>query len=88
MATEALGIYPVKISTLRDGALLLCGLLLLAHETVIVSEPREALLLVATAMLGLPASLLADRKFVRRSEDAKPPEIPPTDTTAQEETSK
>jgi hypothetical protein len=50
---------------LRDLALLLGGLALLWHETVAVPDPRPLLLAVAIGMLGLPASLLVDRRFVR-----------------------
>jgi hypothetical protein len=59
---------------LRDLALLLGGLALLWHETVVATDPRLPLLAVAIGMLGLPGSLLVDRRFVR---SLNPPPAPP-----------
>jgi hypothetical protein len=53
----------LKVGPIRDVALLLVGLAILIHETVIAAEPREVLLLVVAAMLGIPATLRTDRLF-------------------------
>ncbi len=62
----------LKFSTVRDIVLLILGLALLGHETVIATEPRTALIAIAAAMIGLPATLLADRRFTGSS--PPPPE--------------
>jgi hypothetical protein len=66
----------LKFASVRDIVLLILGLALLGHETVIASEPRVALLTIAAAMIGLPATLLADRRFTSSS---PAPIEPPTD---------
>lgn len=53
----------LKFGPIRDAVLLLGGLAVLAHEMVVVAEPRIALLTLAAGMIGLPATFLADRKF-------------------------
>lgn len=58
---------------LRDLALLLGGLALLWHETVVATDPRLPLLAVAIGMLGLPASLLVDRKLGRSASSPSAP---------------
>lgn len=62
-------------SNLRDIGLFLGGLAILGYEMVIVPEPREALLLVAVAMLGLPATIYADAVTKRPRKD--PPKSDP-----------
>lgn len=64
----------LRFGPTRDALLLLGGFLLLGHETLIVPEPRWTLLLIATGMLGIPASLGADSLFVKQAE--KPPSPP------------
>lgn len=56
----------------RDLALIIGGLLLLGYETVVVDTPRALIVTVAVAMLGLPASLLADRTFPTRKRQDPP----------------
>ena len=55
----------LKVGPVRDVALLLGGLAVLAHETFITQHPREVLLIVVAAMLGIPATLRTDRLFQR-----------------------
>lgn len=62
----------------RDSLLLLSGIAIAAHETVVAPEPRIALLTLACGMMGLPAALIADRKLVR---SASPP-LPPSERSA------
>lgn len=52
-----------RFHQVRDAALLVGGLALLAHETVLAPEPRIALITIAAGMIGLPATFLADRRF-------------------------
>jgi hypothetical protein len=54
----------VTFERFRDIALLLAGLLLLAHEFVIMPEPRVIAVGIGVVMCGLPLSLLGD-KFLR-----------------------
>lgn len=54
----------LKFAGVRDVILLIGGLALLGHETLVVAEPRYLLIGVAAAMIGLPATFLADRRFV------------------------
>jgi hypothetical protein len=42
---------------IRDAILFLGGLLGVMHETLVAAQPREVLLLVFAAMMGLPAFL-------------------------------
>jgi hypothetical protein len=60
----------------RDSLLLLAGIAIAAHETLIALEPRVSLLALACGMVGLPAALLADRRLVQ----AAPPPSPPSDS--------
>jgi hypothetical protein len=62
----------LKFGPTRDAVLLISGLLLLAHETLLVDEPRAILIGIAAAMIGLPATFFADRKFLSPS---KPDQI-------------
>ncbi|WP_157965259.1 hypothetical protein [Euzebya rosea] len=48
---------PPTWQTARDVMLFLAGLALLVHETVLATGPRTELLVIAAAMLGLPAVL-------------------------------
>ncbi|GEL20852.1 hypothetical protein [Pseudonocardia asaccharolytica] len=57
----------VKPGAIRDAVLLIGGLALLGYETVIAAEPRIAILTIAAAMIGLPATVLADRKLISRN---------------------
>lgn len=68
----------LKFGPIRDVILLITGLGILGHETLAVAEPRYLLIMVAGAMIGLPATFFADRKFVgSNSSDSKPPpELP------------
>jgi hypothetical protein len=61
----------------RDSLLLLAGIAIAAHETLIAVEPRVTLLTLACGMMGLPAALLADRRLVQAV--PPPPPSPPTD---------
>jgi hypothetical protein len=45
----------------RDTVLLVGGLALLTHESLIVPEPRIVLITIASAMIGLPATLRLDQ---------------------------
>lgn len=63
----------LKFGPTRDVLLLAGGFLLLGHETLIVEEPRWTLLLIATAMLGIPAALGADNMFARGAPRAPDP---------------
>ncbi len=53
----------LDFKTVRDGVLLVAGLGVLLHEMALVGEPRTALLWLAGAMIGLPASLITERTF-------------------------
>lgn len=67
-----------KFGPVRDIVLLISGLALLGHETLLVPEPRGLLITVAAAMIGLPATFFADRKFVGSSPSSPtPPEQQP-----------
>jgi hypothetical protein len=46
----------------RDAVLFICGLSGIVHETVLTEEPRETLLLLFAAMVGLPAFIRADER--------------------------
>lgn len=67
----------LKFQPVRDVVLLVAGLLLLGHETLLVAEPRYLLIGIAAAMIGLPATFLADRKFVTSAPSQTPPAEPP-----------
>lgn len=54
----------LKFGPTRDAVLLVTGLLLLGHETLFVGEPRAILIGIAAAMIGLPATFFADRRFL------------------------
>jgi hypothetical protein len=69
----------IKFGPIRDVVLLIGGLGLLANEALIVTEPRALIITVAVAMIGLPATLLADRKFVGSSPSAEPTTGPAAD---------
>ncbi len=64
----------VTFARARDIVLLLAGLALLGHETLLVAEPRYLLIAIAAAMIGLPATFLADRRFT-----SSPPTPTPAD---------
>ncbi|MEV1295765.1 hypothetical protein [Pseudonocardia sp. NPDC049635] len=53
----------LDFKTVRDGVLLVAGLGVLLHEMALVGEPRTALLWLAGAMIGLPASLITERTW-------------------------
>ena len=57
----------------RDGVLFVAGLLLLLNEALLRSDARPDLLIVFSAMMGLPVFLRQDE---RRKEDRPPPEQP------------
>lgn len=59
---------------MRDSLLLLGGIAIAAHETLVAVEPRISLLAMACGMMGLPAALLADRRLVQQ------PPSPPSDS--------
>lgn len=61
----------LKFSQIRDGLLLAGGLLLLGHETLVASEPRLILITISAGMIGLPATMVADRKLVSTSSKAE-----------------
>lgn len=58
---------------IRDAVVLLAGLGLLGHETIVAAEPRTLLVTVAAAAIGLPATLIADRRFVRSGPTSSSP---------------
>lgn len=66
----------LKFGPIRDAVLFVSGLTLLGYETLGVAEPRIVLITIAAAMIGLPATFLADRRFV-----GSPPE-PPTSASS------
>ncbi|MDL5159393.1 hypothetical protein [Actinomycetospora termitidis] len=72
----------------RDVAMLLGGLGLSFYETVISPEPREVILALAALMLGLPASLISDRAFVKLTGKLGPQEPPPEDDEKTDELAK
>lgn len=68
----------LKFPAVRDVVLLITGLLLLGHETLVVAEPRYLLIGIAAAMIGLPATFLADRRFVTSAPSTPdPPAVEP-----------
>jgi hypothetical protein len=74
----------LTFAQVRDVLLLLCGLALLGHETLVAAEPRWILIGIAGGMIGLPATFLADRRFVSSTPAGQPapeptptPEVPP-----------
>lgn len=64
----------VNFALIRDSGTFLGGLVLLGYEVIGVPEPRAIIIGVAVAMLGLPASLFADRTLTR---NGKPKDSPP-----------
>lgn len=52
----------------RDAVLFLSGLGGVVHETLISPEPREVLLIVFAAMMGLPAFLRMDEAEAKKDE--------------------
>jgi hypothetical protein len=66
----------------RDAVLLIGGLGVLAHEMILVAEPRAILIGLAAAMFGLPMTFLADRKFMsaEKTPDPLPAPEPKGDT--------
>lgn len=48
---------------IRDGVLLVAGVVGVGHETLMTDEPRLPLLFLFGAMMGLPAFLGLDRFF-------------------------
>lgn len=58
---------------LRDAGIFALGSWALIHEIVAVPEPRWQIILVATAALGIPATLTADRRFVQSDPTSTPP---------------
>lgn len=74
----------LRFQAVRDVVLLLAGLALLGHETLVVAEPRYLLIGIAAAMIGLPATFLADRKFVTSTPSPPPVEPPPPPAAEQD----
>lgn len=71
LRTSRTGQAPVPRPTgkaLRDALLFLGGLAGVLHETVVADRPRESLLVMFAAMMGLPAFLRADE---RRDDEKK-----------------
>lgn len=68
-----------KFPAVRDVTLLVSGLALLGHETLVVAEPRYLLIGLAAGMIGLPATLTADRRFVTSGSSTLPVEPPPVE---------
>jgi hypothetical protein len=68
----------LKFGPARDVVLLVCGLSLLGYETLGVAEPRIVLITIAAAMIGLPATFLADRRFTGEPPTSTPSLPPPT----------
>ena len=68
----------------RDAVLWCAGMALLTHETLVVTAPRWELLVVATAMIGLPGILRADFALVKPPSPSGPSESPssPPDSPA------
>jgi hypothetical protein len=58
-----------KRADIRDTVLFVTGLAGVVHETLYASEPRETLLILFAAMMGLPAFL--------RMDEREPPDEPP-----------
>lgn len=54
-----------RFQLVRDSALLVAGIAITVHETLLAVEPRWALLAVACGMMGLPAALVADRRLLQ-----------------------
>jgi hypothetical protein len=48
---------------IRDIVSFIAGLGLLTYETLVPTEPRVILIGIAAAMIGLPATFFADRRF-------------------------
>jgi hypothetical protein len=71
---------PPTWAAFRDTVLLVGGLALLAHETLIVPEPRVVLLTIAAAMIGLPATLRLDQavRSLSGQPDKATPSTPPS----------
>lgn len=57
----------------RDSLLLLAGIAIAGHETLIAAEPRVSLLALAGGMMGLPAALFADRRLVQTTQPQQQP---------------
>lgn len=55
----------------RDPALFLTGVAGILHETVVAATPRESLLLLFAACLGLPAFIRADEHLTARRKDER-----------------
>ncbi len=56
-------------SVIQGAIMFFGGLSLLFYETVVSAEPRLIIITVAGGMIGLPATIIADRTLVRRSKD-------------------
>lgn len=55
-------IYTLRFKLTRDLLLFFVGLAGVAHETLLTTTERPALLILFSAMMGLPAFLRADEK--------------------------
>lgn len=68
----------LRFGPTRDAILFVSGLALLGYETLGSPEPRALLIAIAAAMIGLPATLFTDRRFI-----GPPPEPPTQPSSAQ-----
>lgn len=59
----------LRFGPVRDVVLLVSGLALMFNEAVLQPEPRLIIMAAAGGMIGLPATLFADRRFA--------PQVPP-----------
>lgn len=64
-------------AAIRDAILLVAGLALLGHETLVAVEPRIVLVTIAAAMLGLPIPLRIDGQRARSRKGHLPDQVPP-----------
>ncbi len=60
-------------SVIQGAIMFFGGLSLLFYETVVSPEPRLIIITIAGGMIGLPATIIADRTMVRSK-----PKGPPT----------
>jgi len=62
----------LKAAGVRDFTLFVSGLTLIGYETLAPPEPRWLLITIAAAMMGLPATFVADRWLVDRTPPPQP----------------